>query len=137
MTRIIAEYTHEGTDLGKVVQNTNEVRRFIPALSEIETADFVQGLDPYVRLHMKIEAYGVFRLLQHYGATPTDYVSNEDVLMRVTELGCQNVSQIHRRDNAAYRLIKAREDLETEVKKLFKGETPDNEELDCDIPEEY
>ena len=136
MEKIVREYDFNGISIGQVIENDEGKREFVTELSELEIIGIVQDMDPKVRLHMKQKAYGVHRALRHYGITPTDYVDNNDVMMRVTELRCRTMTTIAKKDNRAYRIIMSRPDLDKEVRKFFVGDTPDKGDLNCDLPYE-
>lgn len=108
--RKIREHHYAGRHVGDTLVSGNDGRRYFESsLLEIELFDLVRDMPIRDRIHMKSSAYGVFQALSYLGHDPEDCVSDEDLGIYVLGLGCKNLSQLNRKDKAAWRLIKKRE----------------------------
>ena len=93
-----------------VTGNNNKirVRRLETELSEFAVIDMVEDLTPAERVHLKIDAYPLFRLLEHYEINPDDYVSDEDVLIHIANRRYKSLTELNRQDHRAWELVKQR-----------------------------
>ncbi|MEK6952841.1 MAG: hypothetical protein AABX29_07540 [Nanoarchaeota archaeon] len=119
--KIIRNYEHEGEVVGRLVeyptvklnQRTGQFvsaveRKFETELGEFDVLDLVMELDPEKRIHMKTNAYGLYKLLQHYGIDPDDYIDDETVIIHCADRGYRNLSDLCRGDHRAWELVKQR-----------------------------
>ena len=73
------------------------------------------------KVHMRHDAYAVYRLLESRGLDPDDYVENEDIMIHVANRGYSNLTELNRGDHRAWELVKQR-GLEDELFQDFQPE---------------
>ncbi len=122
--RIVRIYQYKGKELGKLIEfgtGSFRDREFRADLTEYEAIDLVNNMSPTERVHMKHNAYAVYRLLESYGLNPDDYVNDEDVMIHVTDKGYKTLTELARGDHRAWELIIHRS-LEKELFEAFQIE---------------
>jgi len=67
-----------------------------------------EEMGPEHRIHLRSEAYGVYRALQALQCNPDDFVSDEDIAIYVMQLGAHSLTQLYRKDHRAWELVKQR-----------------------------
>ncbi len=113
------QYIFQGQELGRLVG-----REFQTDFEEFDALDLVRRMSPEDRIHMKRNAYGVHKLLEHFGINPGDCVEDADLVIYVADKGYKRLSQLCRYDRQAWKLVKQR----GLAKKLFPGLQP----ADCE-----
>ncbi len=117
--KIIRTYEFDGEELGRLVYLEGGQREFRTDFTESEAIDLVGRLPPEVKVHMKSDAYAVYRLLQSFGINPDNYVDNEDVLIYVAGRGYRTLGALNRNDRRVRELVKRR-GLERELLQAFQ-----------------
>lgn len=124
--RAVTTLSYEGKEIGKIVEiatryklesppeispeTKTEIRReFETELSASEAMDLAYELSIEDRIHMRKNAYPIFRLVQFHESNPEDYLSNEEIVIFAAELGCKNLTELFRKDHRTWELVKQRE----------------------------
>ena len=120
--KLIRVYNYQGKEIGELVEmgsGERKEREFRTELTDNDVIDFVREMKPETKVHMKHNAYGIYRLLQHFGINPDDYVDNEDIMIYVANKGYKSLTELNHGDKRAWELVKQR-DLEAELFSDFK-----------------
>ena len=129
---IIRKFEYNGKEIGFLVEGTKGVinkrtdnlnkrkcREFKTDIGELEAIDLVGEMIPEDKIHMKTQAYAIFRLLEYHKINPDDYINDTDVMIHVANIGCQNLTDVYHNDHRAWELVKQR-GLEGQLFKDFK-----------------
>lgn len=122
--KIVRRYSYNGSLCGELVSSYKlesfegvgtwrvPANIFRPIMSEHDALNFVETMSVVDKIHMRKKAYGLWKLLQHYGVNPDDCVLEEDIAINALENGCHNSSDLFRKDRKTWKLAKQRGILE-------------------------
>ncbi len=113
MNKKIRDYEYKGRVVGAIWEKIDpetrfRIRYFVPELEEFEAIDLVREMDLEDKIHMKHNAYGVFRLLEYYRMNPDDYVEDEDIVIYVADNGYKTLTELNHKDIRAWQLVHQR-----------------------------
>jgi len=118
--KVVRTYEYQGIELGKLLEfGAGHSRVFRTDLSIYDAIDLVRKMSPGERVHMKYDAYGVYRLLEAHELNPDDYVDNEDIMIHVANRGYRTLTELNHGDRRAWKLVRQR-GLENELFQDFQ-----------------
>ncbi len=85
LTELVKTYTFKGKKIEELRANVYGIRIFHTTIEQSDLIDLLYSLDISTRINLKDEAYPIYRALKAYGWCPSDYVSNEEIVIEVAD----------------------------------------------------
>ncbi len=132
--KTIRTYKYQGRSIGTVMQEEDGKRTFEPSLTEYETLDLIENMEPQDRVHMRYRHYGVFRLLENYGHTPNDCIDTTDIVICAADCSARSLTELNRRDRRVWELVRQRGLAKMLFPELNDASESDLDGRDMEIP---
>ncbi|PIN88156.1 hypothetical protein COV12_00015 [Candidatus Woesearchaeota archaeon CG10_big_fil_rev_8_21_14_0_10_32_24] len=109
MEKILAQYSYQGREIGKLVQYNDLGDKELRTDLTLSDAEQLLWDMPVVdKMHIQKRAYGVLKLAEHHRLNPIEYIDNAEVMDYVLENGYKNLNELNRGDRRAWELVRER-----------------------------
>ncbi len=107
MSYYYKEYFYRGRKIG-FVDNGWGLRHFEQTIGNSELEELIDELSEETRIHMRTQAYAIYRALLAQNSDTKDYVGNEDIAIHIMNKGYHSLSEVYKKDRKVWELVKQR-----------------------------